>query len=145
MCYLDTSYIVKCYLNEPGSSEVLDWLEGKSGLCCSLNGRLEFWNAVNRHYREGRLDSKQDNIVFNSIKTDEDSLIWTWLPITKEVVSLACNTVKAISDPPFLRSAYALHLASAAGNGFKSVYSHDKIMLESAKHFGLKGFDIINI
>ena len=145
MHYIDTSYIVKCYLNESGSSAVLDWLEGKSGLCCSLHGRLELWSAVNRHYREGRLDSKQYNIVFNSIKTDEDSLIWTWLPITKEIVALACNTVKAISDPPFLRSADALHLASAAGNGFKSVYSHDKIMLESAKHFGLKGFDIINI
>jgi predicted nucleic acid-binding protein len=145
MCYLDTSYIVKCYLNEPGSSEVLDWLEGKSGLCCSLHGRLELWNAVNRHYREGRLDSKQNNIVFNSIKTDEDSLIWTWLPITKEIIVIACNTVKAISGPPFLRSADALHLASAAGNGFKSVYSHDKIMLEYAKCFGLKGFDIIDI
>ncbi len=81
----------------------------------------------------------------NSIKTDEESLIWTWLPITKEIVALACNTVKAISCTPFPKSGDALHLASAAGNGFKSVYSHDKIMLESAKYFGLKGFDIINI
>lgn len=86
------------------------------------------------HYREGRLDYGQYSTVLNSVKSDEDSLIWRWLPISKEIVALACNTVAAISTSLFLRSADALHLASAAGNGFKSVYSHDKIMLESARY-----------
>ena len=144
MYYLDTSYIAKCYLGETGSAKVLEWLEGKSGLCCSLHGRIELWSAVTRHRQEGRLDLEKYHAVLHSIQADEDSVLWTWLPISKEIIRLACSTLEAVSNPPFLRSADALHLASAACNGFKSVYSHDIIMLQWAKRFRLKGIDIID-
>ncbi len=143
MFYLDTSYIVKCYLNEPGSSNVLNWIEGKTGLCCSLHGRLELWTALCRHRREGRITKQEFQIVAANIQTDEDNAVWTWLNISRDTILVACRVVETISKDPFLRSADALHLACASKNGFKSVFSHDKIMLTSAKYFDLKGIDII--
>ncbi|MBT3272626.1 MAG: type II toxin-antitoxin system VapC family toxin [Spirochaetales bacterium] len=143
MFYLDTSYLVKCYLNEPGTSYVLNWIEGKTGLSCSLHGRLELWTTLCRHQREGRITKQEFQLVAASIQNDEDNAVWTWLNLSRDTISAACSTVETISRGSFLRSADALHLACASENGFKSVYSHDKIMLASAKHFGLKGIDVI--
>ncbi len=143
MFYLDTSYIVKCYLNEPGSSSVLSWIEGKTGLCCSLHGRLELWTTLRRHRGEERITEQEFQFVTANIQTDEDNAVWTWLNISRDTIFAACRTVEAISGGPFLRSADALHLACASENGFKSVFSHDKIMLASAKYFGLKSIDIL--
>ena len=55
----------------------------------------------------------------------------------------ACDAVETIPEGSRLRSDDALHLACAAENGFKSVFSHDRIMVASAPHFGLEGVDII--
>lgn len=143
MFYLDTSYIVKCYLNEPGSSNVLSWIEGKTGLCCSLHGRLELWTTLRRHRREGRITEQEFQLVATNIQADEDNAVWTWLNISRNTIFAACRRVETISGGPVLRSADALHLACASENGFKLVYSHDKLMLASAKHFGLKSIDIL--
>ena len=143
MFYLDTSYIVKCYLHEPGSSSILSWIEGKAGLCCSLHGRLELWTTLSRHRREGRITEQEFRLVAVNIQADEDNAVWTWLNISRNTILAACRTVETISGGPFLRSADALHLACASENGFKSVFSHDKITLASAKHFGLKGIDVL--
>jgi hypothetical protein len=141
--YLDTSYIAKCYLNEPGSVEVLAWVEGKTGLCCCVHGRIELWSILCRHRREGRITKQQCRSVLAAIAADEKNHVWTWLDISREAVEAACRTVETIAGGPALRSADALHLACARQHGFRSVYSHDRTMLASAPHFGLEGIDVI--
>ena len=143
MYYLDTSYIAKCYLNEPGTAEVLAWVEGKTGLCCSVHGRIELWSALCRHRREGRITGQQFRSVLAAVAADERNAVWTWLDICRETVEAACGTVETMAGGPVLRSADALHLACAEEHGFRSVYSHDRIMLASAAHFGLEGIDFI--
>ena len=143
MFYLDTSYVVKCYLNEPGSSDVLEWIEGKTGLCCSLHGRLEFWSALCRHRREARITDPEFRSVISSFRSDEQRAVWTWLDVTSVIVLAACDAIETIPQDSRIRSADALHLACAAENGFKWVFSHDRIMVASAPYFGLKGADII--
>jgi predicted nucleic acid-binding protein len=59
MIYLDTSYIAKCYLNEPHGDKVRALARQAEGLACSHLGRVEFWCVVARHVREGRI-SKND-------------------------------------------------------------------------------------
>ena len=143
MIYLDTSYIVKCYLREPGTEEVLGWLHGKRGLSCCLHGRLEFVAAVKRHVREGRLNPSAGQGIFRKLEMDERAGLWRWFSVTDELVRLACRRVEALTPDVYLRAADALHLACAAEHGFADVYSHDQHFLAAAPHFGLTGCDII--
>jgi predicted nucleic acid-binding protein len=143
MIYLDTSYIVKCYLREPGTDVVLDWLQGKSGLTCCLHGRLELIAAFKRHVREGRLIETHFLASLRLLEKDERSGIWQWIPVSAELIQKACKQVAALHANIFIRAADALHLACAAENGFTSIYSHDRHLLAAAGHFGLEGKDIL--
>jgi predicted nucleic acid-binding protein len=143
MIYLDTSYIVKCYLNEPGTTILLKWLKGKSGLTCSMHGRLELIAAFKRHVREGHLLEKQLLTSLSLLEKDERAGIWNWIPLSSELIHEACKRVSALPSNIFIRSADALHLACAAENGFASIYSHDRHLLAAAEYFGLEGEDIL--
>ena len=143
MIYLDTSYIAKCYLQEPGSAEVLAWIEGKSGLSCCHHGRLELVSAVKRHVRERRLSASDALRTFRFLEADERQGLWCWIPLTEDLVRRACERIRTVPDDVFLRSADALHLTCAAEHGFESVYSHDRHLLAAAPHFGLGGHDLL--
>jgi len=143
MIYLDTSYIVKCYLHEPGTEQVLAWLAGKQGLSCCRHGRLEFVAAVNRHVRENRLSSRDGHTVFRKLELDERAGLWRWFSVTDQLLQHACHRMENMPPGVFLRAADALHLACAAEQGFQEVYSHDQHFLAAATHFGLAGLDII--
>ena len=129
MMYLDTSYIVKCYLREPGTEEILAWLEGRTGLSCCLHGRLEFVAAVKRHVREKRLSLRDGQAVCRRLEVDERAGLWRWFSVTDAMVQSACQRLEA--------------LTCALEHGFDTVYSHDEHLLAAAPAFGLKGVDIL--
>ena len=56
MIYLDSTYIVKCYVNEPGTKEVLQLVQGHPGRASCGHGRLEFWSGLHRQVREGHFE-----------------------------------------------------------------------------------------
>lgn len=143
MIYLDTSYIVKCYAREPGTVRVLDWLAGQFGPSSCLHGRIEFFAAVKRHVREGRLSRAGALRAFKRLEADEDDGLWNWIPVTDALIRDACRRIARLSDSVFLRAADALHLTCAAESGFRTVYSHDRRFLDAAIHFGLEGIDIL--
>jgi len=143
MIYLDTSYIVKCYLREPGTETLLAWLEGKSGLTCCLHGRLEFYAAVKRHVREGRLSDRSASASFRLLVRDERDGIWNWIPVSEGLIREACRRTASLRPSLFVRAADALHLTCAAENGFGAIYSHDRHLLAAAEHFGLEGIDVL--
>ena len=99
--YLDTSYIAKCYLNEPGSPQVLEWLAGKSGLSCCSHGRLELFAALKRHEREGNLGADALRAVFERLHRDEEGGLWRWIPVTDGLVRAACARVRTVSGGAF--------------------------------------------
>jgi predicted nucleic acid-binding protein len=143
MIYLDTSYIVKCYLREAGTEKILNWLQGKSGIYCCLHGRLEFFAAIRRHVREGRLTEKNSLYSLHLLKRDEKAGIWQWIPISEQLIHAACTRMASLRSDVYMRAADALHLACAVENGFSAVYSHDRHLLAAAEYFGLEGRDII--
>lgn len=59
MKYFDTAFIIKLYLREPGSKEVIALANGAGGLACSDLGFSEFHAALNRNLREDKLTRPQ--------------------------------------------------------------------------------------
>ena len=142
MIYLDTNYIVKCYLRETGSAEVLKLVQNSTGRSSALHGRAEFYSAVHRRVREKHLSARDAASVWKQFETDERAGLWHWLAITKNVVRLACNTFEKLDNAVFLRASDALHLACAVENQFIEIYSGDRILLQAAPCFGLKGITV---
>ncbi|MDP9253849.1 MAG: type II toxin-antitoxin system VapC family toxin [Verrucomicrobiota bacterium] len=142
MIYLDGSYIIKCYLDEPGTSEVLALVHSHHGRSSSVHGRTEFWSGLHRHLQERHISIKQAQAVWQQFGRDEQAGLWHWLPITRTVVKLACDAFEKLDRVVFLRSSDALHLACAAENGFFVIYSGDRILLAAAAHFGLDGVSV---
>lgn len=142
MIYLDASYLVKCYLREAGSAEVLRLVQKSAGRCSALHGRTEFYSAVHRRLREKHLSARDAAIVWKRFESDERSGLWHWLAVTENVVRHACNAFEKLETTVFLRASDALHLACAVENQFSEVYSADRILLQAAPHFGLKGISV---
>lgn len=145
MIYLDTSYIVKCYVSEPGSDRILAWLEGRRGMVCSLHGRIEFHSAMHRHFQAGRLTATQVRKVMRQLEADEANGIWTWLAVSSALVHQACVTLAGLDRATCLRAADALHLATAADAGCENLYSHDRHLLSAAPVFGVSAHDILEL
>jgi predicted nucleic acid-binding protein len=143
MIYLDSSYLVKLYADEPGAEAVTAWAEGKGLFACAAHGRLELFSAFKRHQREGSLTSSRLLALVRQVEDDETSGLVSWLPLTTELITTACRQTVALSPTVFLRAADALHLACAADAGLRQIYSHDRHLLAAAPHFGLKGMDVI--
>lgn len=143
MIYLDSSYLVRLYLRQPGSDEIETWITGKTDLVCCLHGRLEIISALKRQQREGHIDARGLHGAIRQLNRDQASTLLRWLPITNELVEQAGDRLAALPTGIFLRAADALHLASAADAGLKQIYSHDRHLLAAASHFGLKGLDVI--
>jgi predicted nucleic acid-binding protein len=141
--YLDTSYLLKIYVQEQGSREVDAWMVGRSHFVCAHHGRLELFAGLKRHQREGRLDARGLRQIFAQIDADEKSQLVEWLPVTSGLIDTVCRKVADLPGSVFLRAADALHLACAADAGLKEIYSHDRHLLAAASHFGLRGIDVI--
>ncbi|MDQ2919791.1 MAG: type II toxin-antitoxin system VapC family toxin [Verrucomicrobiota bacterium] len=144
MIYLDTSYIIKCYVNEPGTGAVLDLLEQTAGRATAAHARTEFWSGIHRHFREGHLTRKQAAEIWRQFGRDEKDGLWQWLPLNDEVVRRSCVVFEALGDSIFLRSADSLHLACAAANGFAEIYSSDRHLLKAAAFFGVTAVNVIS-
>jgi predicted nucleic acid-binding protein len=142
MIYLDSSYIFKCYIDEPGTSEVLALVQHGSGCGSALHGRTEFWSGIHRRVREKNLSIQQARRIWQQFEHDERSGTWHWFALAESVVKRACDGFEKLAPNIFLRSGDALHLACAAANGFPDVYSGDRVLLTAASYFGLNGISV---
>ena len=143
MIYFDSTYIIKCYLAEPGAAHVLALAQSHPGRACALHGRVEFFSAVKRHLREGNLTAGKAQAVFHQFARDEAADLWSFLPVSRSLIESACTRLAALPDEVLCRAADALHLTCAAVNGFEAIYSNDRHLLTAAPHFGLEGVNVI--
>ena len=86
MIYLDSSYLVRLYLRQPGSTEVDAWISGQGDWVCCLHGRLEVVSALKRQQREGLVDARGLRAALLELARDESSTLLQWLPVTPELV-----------------------------------------------------------
>ena len=142
MIYFDAAYIAKFYLDEPESERVRGLAEQVGEVACCVHGRVEVLIAFHRKLRERALSPKNVATVCDQFASDCDAGIWMWLPISARLVETLAERVRRFDAKVFLRSADALHLASAAEQGFKEVYSNDRHLLAAAEYFGLRGLSV---
>lgn len=93
MIYFDTSYIVKCYLNETGSTEVRALAQSAPGLSSCLHGRAEFWTAVKRNVREKLITAAEATATFERFEEDEAAGVWRWFPVEPSLIEMTCRRV----------------------------------------------------
>ncbi len=142
LIYFDTCYIVKCYFSEQGSEAVRQLTgAGESVGSCEL-ARIEFFSAVHRHFREGKISGKTLSSVFHRFREDEHAGYWTWFPIHSKLMEECCAIFETLPPSVYLRSADALHLCCAKAKGFKTLYTNDENISGAAPHFGLKVVDV---
>ena len=142
MIYLDANYIVKCYLREAGSTEVLRLVQKSTGRSSAFHARTEVYSAVHRRLRENHLSAQEAAAVWKQFEADERSGLWHWLALNENVVRRACNAFEKLDATVFLRASDALHLACAVENRFTEIYSGDRILLAAAPHFGVNGVNV---
>jgi predicted nucleic acid-binding protein len=144
MIYWDTSYLIKLYLREAGTDDVLQAFAGQGGFVCAEHGRLELLAAFKRNQREGLLSAARLKTLWEKHEQDQSDGLVEYLPLSSPLIRQACQTLFLLPPAVFLRASDALHLACAADAGLKEIYSHDRHLLAAAPHFKLKGLDVIS-
>jgi predicted nucleic acid-binding protein len=141
--YFDTAYLAKCYLNEWGSEEVRALAGRHDRVACCAFGRVELTATFHRNFREGKITGAQRALLFRQLQLDESQRLWIWLPLSAELLAGTADRFESLEASTFLRSGDALHLACAADNGFKDIYSNDRHLLAAAAVFGLRGQNVV--
>ena len=140
--YFDTTYLCKLRWPENGSAEVCA-CASTSDLATALHGRAELYAVGLRKRREGtatELAVLATHAQFNADIAAGDIRI---LPLTDAVMQRVETVFATAPATTYLRAADALHLATAAENGFTEIYSNDKHLLAAAPLFGLLGVNVI--
>ena len=137
--YFDTSFLAKCYLLEDGSAEVRRQAEELRPICCSRFGRVELAAAIQRARRERRITDGARVAILAQWRSDDESELWEWLPISEAVQDEARRRLLELPNDLPLRASDAIHLATARLNGFDDFWSADVKQLAAAAYFGLEG------
>ena len=141
--YYDTNYLFKLQFPENGSGDVQKHSATLDFIACSLHGRAELISAAHRKVREGTSSPGSIEAFLAQIERDTSSGSLFWLPITNREVGRVEDAYRKAPSTTFLRAADALHLASAAEQGFTEIYSNDRHLLAAARLFGLRGVNVI--
>lgn len=139
MVYFDAAYIAKFYLDEPDSDRVRKLAEESGEVASCLHARVEVLIAFQRKFHERAFSPRVFAAVHEQFEADCESLVWIWLPISAQLIASLSDRLRKLDRSVFLRSADALHLASAVEQGFREIYSNDRHLLAAATHFGLRG------
>lgn len=139
MVYFDSAYIAKFYLSEPESARVRTLAAREGRVCCSTIGRVETAHVFHRKLREGKATKAECAALFDQFGADCESGLWTWLPLTEDLVASAVRRFRELSPKVLIRSADAVHLVSAQEHGLDAIYTSDGRVLAAASEFGIRG------
>ncbi len=142
MIYFDSSYIVRLYFEDPGWQQVREIAAADLIASCLL-GRAETLAAFHRRFREGMLTRRALRFVFAQFMSECDAAAFQWLPLSAVLIDGLKEVYSNLPRSVPLRAGDAIHLACAAENGFREIYSNDARLLAAAESFGLSGRNVI--
>ena len=143
MIYFDTSYIAKCYLNEPGADKVRILAAESPVISCCKTGEVELVAVFHRHLREGKISREEHQTLLLQFQSDQAARVWTWIPVTNELLDAACESFHQLPSNVLVRAADAIHLLCARQNGILEIYSNDRHMLLACNAYDLLGKNIL--
>jgi len=140
--YLDTSYIVRLYLEDPGWQQVRKLAAADHIASCVL-GHAETLAAFHRRFREGIFNQQDLRSLLQQFEGECDAGAFHWLPFSPAVVAELHKAYLSLPKSVYLRAGDGIHLSCAAENGFKEIYSNDQHLLAAAHIFSLRGQNVI--
>lgn len=142
MIFCDTSYLVRVYLEDAGWQEVRE-LCASDDVAAAAHAEAETAAALHRAYREGRISFDRFADLMAQYEEDCAEGAYAWQAVSADTYLTVRREFGRIPKDCFLRAADALHLACARDHGFKTVYSNDRTLLAAARHFGVRGRNVI--
>lgn len=141
--YYDSNYLFKLQIAEAGSGDVRAHAATVSEIHTAVHARAEFASAAFRKVREGSATHHDFQRLVSQFKADVVSSTIVLYPLTEAILARVESVFAIAPTTTYLRAADALHLATAAENGFVEIFSNDKHFLAAAPLFGLKGVNVI--
>jgi predicted nucleic acid-binding protein len=142
LIYLDSTYLVRLYFEEPGYEQVRR-LAASDTVVCAQHGRAEVISAFHRKLRERAITAALYRSALEQFFDEVRGGAFRWLPLSEVVFERIESVYVKLPANIFLRAADALHLSVAAENGLPEIYSNDTKLLAAARHFALVGVDVI--
>jgi predicted nucleic acid-binding protein len=105
--YLDTSSLVKLYVEEDGSSEIAKLVSSADAVATSLIAYAEARAAFARRFREGAFSGRHYRALISSLHQDWERLLI--IAVTDELVRFSGD----LAERHHLRGFDAIHLSSA--------------------------------
>jgi len=137
--YLDTSYIAKFYFNEPESPRVRKLVRSADAIHSSLWAWAEFHAVIHRRLREGWSSPGDARELASRFSEHVREGLWNLIPVNEALLRRTSALMVSAPRDLFLRTADAVHLATAHEIGECDVWTNDRHMLAAASHFGLTG------
>ncbi|MDQ2680219.1 MAG: type II toxin-antitoxin system VapC family toxin [Candidatus Eremiobacteraeota bacterium] len=105
--YLDTSALVKLYIEEPEAQLVRDAVSGAAGIATSQLGYVELRSALARRRREGSITAPDYAQLLGQVEPDFRGFYL--IPVSRRLIADSAE----LSERHGLRAYDAVHLASA--------------------------------
>jgi uncharacterized protein len=137
--YLDTSYIAKFYFNEPESTRVRKLVRTAEAIHSSLWALAEFHAVIHRRLREGASSPIDARDLASRFSEHIDEGLWNLVPVNDALLRRTSALMISAPRDLFIRTADAVHLATANEIGEREVWTNDRHMLAAAAYFGLTG------
>lgn len=131
-CYIDTSALLKRYLQESGTEafEIFCELPSLDRVICPL-GATEVTGTLQRRVRMGVLTRQQSNAVRQNFLSDVASGSWQMIDFGADIFSRAQQLMWNLGEP--LATLDALHLAAALQHGAEEFATADRQLAKAAR------------
>jgi predicted nucleic acid-binding protein len=135
MVYIDTSVLIAYYWPESLSAAAQSEIRKAEGPAISPLSEVEFHSALALKKRMKEMDEESARRILSAFRVHRADGVYRVVPIEAREYLLSCEWLGTFRTS--LRALDALHLAAAFSNGL-TLITADRILAESAKHFGVK-------
>ena len=119
--------------------QIRQLVAGVSSVRSSVWAIAEFHGVLHRHIRERNLDPTDAKGLSLRFSTHLRDGLWVLAPVEEMLLRRTGALLIEAPDNRFLRTADAVHLATASELGEAEIWTNDRHMLAAAPYFGLQG------